>query len=305
MFPFRRTVRTRAIVATPASPIDRVPVPMDQALTDWGKPIARASLSRQRHERLDLRNRRFDDLNANKGTFIDCDFSYSIFNRAYVRAATFEGCRFVGCRFYDSNLRGASFHVCDFKYTIFQHTLLEPKEMLAVLPLEPNLRRDALQNLRANAVEVGDYGSQRLFVLAEVDAATDHLTRVLKGAEDYYRRKYPSFIDKLRAAAALARLKVEGWIWGHGERPLKILVSAAVLVLALTLINLWSVVPRVGWDATRAGSEVLRYSIDLLLDAVPQARFKGFAFVDYALIMMRYVYIGLFISVLFKRISHR
>ena len=63
----------------------------------------------------------------------------------------------MGCRFADSNLRGASFHVCDFKYATFQRTLLEP-----------NLRRDSLQNLRANAAEIGDYASQRLIVLAEV-----------------------------------------------------------------------------------------------------------------------------------------
>jgi hypothetical protein len=81
---------------------------------------------------------------------------------------------------------------------------------------------------RANAAEVGDYGSQRLFVLAEVEASIDHLSRALKGSEDYYRRKYPSLIHKLRAGAALGRLKVGGWIWGHGERPLRMLGSAAL-----------------------------------------------------------------------------
>lgn len=272
---------------------------------DLGAPIARVQLSRDRHERLDLRNRQFNFLNANHATFVDCDFSYSVFERAYCHAAKFEGCRFVGCRFYDSNLREASFQVCDFKYATFHRTLLDPAEMVASLPIEPNLRRDSLQNLRANAVEIGDYVSQRLFVLAEVEATIDHLSRAMRGTGDYYRRKYPGPIARLRAAIALARLKVMGWIWGHGERPARIIGSAVVLLGVLTIVNLWAVVPNIGWDASDAGLQVFRYNLDLLLDASPESKFRGFAVVDYALIAMRYVYIGLFISVLFKSISHR
>lgn len=270
-----------------------------------GKPIARVPLSRATHSWLDLKNRRFDDLNANQAIFVDCDFSYSVFERAYLRGAKFENCRFVGCRFMDSNLRGASFHICDFKYATFQRTLIDPTEMLAVLPLEPNLRRDSLQNLRANAAEIGDYASQRLFVLAEIEAHRDHLTRALKGSEDYYRRKYSSVLDKLRAFTALTRLRIGGAIWGHGERPFRMLVSATVLLVALTLVNFLAVLPRVSWADTHSGFEILRYSVDMLLDANPQAQFKGFFLVDYALIAMRYIYIGLFISVLSKSMSHR
>ncbi|WP_294338915.1 pentapeptide repeat-containing protein [uncultured Sphingomonas sp.] len=270
-----------------------------------GEPIARVRLSQATHSRLVLKNRRFDDLNANQAIFVDCDFSYSVFERAYFRGVKFENCRFVGCRFTDSNLRGVSFHICDFKYATFQRTLIETKEMLAVLPLEPNLRRDSLQNLRANAAEIGDYASQRLFVLAEVEAHRDHLTRALRGSEDYYRRKYPGVLDKLGAFTALTRLRIGGAIWGHGERPFRMLVSATVLLVALTLVNFLAVLPRVIWADTHSGTEVLRYSIDMLLDANPQAKFRGFLLVDYALIAMRYVYIGLFISVLSKSMSHR
>ena len=270
-----------------------------------GVPIRRVPLSRGRHERLDLRNRLFEDLNANRSTFVDCDFSYCVFDRAYLRQAVFEGCRFIGSRFYDSNLKGASFRGCDFKYATVHRTLLDPKEMLASLPLEPNLRRDSLRNLRANAVEVGDYRSQQVYVLAEVRAEMDHLSRAARASEGYYRFKYPRAIDRLRAAAELAGFRVGGLVWGHGERPSRILASATVLVLAFTLLNLWSVVPRVGWQASGAGLEVLRYSVDQLLDAQPDPRFRGYALVDYLLIAMRYVYIGLFISVLSRSASHR
>ncbi len=270
-----------------------------------GKPIDRVHLSHHTHVRLNLRNRCFEELNANKAVFISCDFSYSIFHRAYFHAAKFENCIFTGCRFYDSNLRGASFYGCDLKYATFHRTMVEPREIIATLPLEPNLRRDSLQNLRANAAETGDYGCQRIYVLEEIRATEDHLRRALRGTESYYQQKYGTFLEKARAGLTLLGLRLGGWVWGHGERPLRILGSAIILIIILSMINLWAVVPRVGWQETDSGWEVLRYSVDTVLDFQPQQRFGGFLAVDYALVAMRYIYVGLFISVLFKSISHR
>lgn len=126
-----------------AGPAAAAPSPVDS----WGRPIERVSASLSRYEKLDLRHHRFDDMNANKATFVDCDFSYSIFERAYFRSAEFHKCKFTGCRFYDCNLRGASFPGSEFKYASFHRTMLETKEMIAVLPLEPNLRRDDAEEM--------------------------------------------------------------------------------------------------------------------------------------------------------------
>ena len=270
-----------------------------------GEPIERVAISGVRHEKLDLRHRRFDDMNANKSEFYDCDFSYSIFDRAYFHLAKFTNCKFIGCRFYDSNLRGASFPGCDFKYTIFHRTLLETKEMIAILPHEPNLKRDALQNLRANAAEIGNFSSQREFVLAEIDAAINHELRALKGTEDYYRRKYQGFLPKLQAALKYLGLRFGGLLWGHGERPLMLVVSAVIFIGVLSIINSWAVLPNVTWEETRSGMNIFRYCFDQFWGATPEAKFRGYLLIDYTLIGLRYLYIGLFISVLFKSISHR
>ena len=185
-----------------------------------GRPIERVPVSRSRYERLMLQHHRFDDMNANKAEFIDCDFSYSVFERAYFHSAKFMNCKFIGCRFYDSNLRGASFPGSDFRYATFHRTLLETREIIAILPQEPNLKRDSLQNLRANAAEIGNFASQREFVLAEINAAIDHELRALRGTEDYYRRKYHGFFPKSQAALKYFGLRFSGLLWGHGERPL-------------------------------------------------------------------------------------
>lgn len=52
-----------------------------------------------------------------------------------------------------------------------------------------------------------------------------------------YRNKYPGLLNRMAGALAVARLLIGALIWGHGERPIRILVGAALLVLALTLLN--------------------------------------------------------------------
>lgn len=293
----------------PPAPTPRLETSVVQVLPDNnpqpGVSIGREKLSHTALNGLSLRGRRFDDLNGNQTKFVSCDFSYSIFNRAYFHSASFENCKFTGCRFYDSNLRGATFYGSDFRYATFHRTLLEPLELLASLPLEANLRRECLQNLRANAVEIGDFKSQRTFVLAEIQATADHLSRAIRGSDGYYRQKYGTFSHRFSAALQLFGLKLSSLVWGNGERPSRIIFSAIGIVLLLSLINFWAVIPRVGWSATDSGLGILRYSVDVLLDAQANSNLRGFVAIDYMLILMRYVYIGLFISVLYKTISHR
>lgn len=253
----------------------------------------------------DHRNKRFVDVNGKSQTFDGLDFSYSIFERAYFKSATFKNCKFTGARFIDCNFRSAKFVICDLSYVDFDRTLIDAKEVVASLPEAPNQRRDALQNLRANANAIGDYQALGMLTLQEVAAATEHHRRALLGSDSYYREKYTGFWDKLKSAAHLARYTVSGIVWGHGEKPANIIFSLAGLLLSLALINFWAVLPYQSWAATGYGAEIVRYVIDLFLDLSPNQKFGGFLWVDYAVALTRYVYVGIFVSILFKSISHR
>jgi prepilin signal peptidase PulO-like enzyme (type II secretory pathway) len=178
-------------------------------------------------------------------------------------------------------------------------------ELLASLPSEPNIRRAVLQNLRANAVEMGDYSSEGLLILQEIEAKKRHYTYALRGYDSYYRKKYSGFLPKLEAFGKLAWLHAGGLIWGHGEKPARLLLSGFLLLCTLTLVNFWSVMPRVGWAETGGGVKLFEYVIQVFLGMSPDARFQGYMAADYLIIIMRYVYVGLFISVLYKSISHR
>lgn len=248
------------------------------------------------------KNCQFDDLNGNATEFVDCDFSYSVFNRAYFHNAKFKNCRFIGCLFFDCNFRGVNFYLCDLKYARFHRSLVEAKSIVATIPHEPNIRREALQNLRANAAEIGDFPSLRLLVLEEIAANKDHYKRAMIGVEEYYQKKYPATFQKFGAGWSLAWLHISSFIWGHGEKPSKIILSGIVLLLGLTLTNLASLLPTHDWTAVFGA---LGYTISLFFDLNENKEFRGFVIVDYAIVAMRYLYVGLYISVLYKIISHR
>jgi hypothetical protein len=112
-------------------------------------------------------------------------------------------------------------------------------------------------------------------------------------------------LPKLEAAFKLAWINIGGLVWGHGEKPFRLLLSAVFFLLVLSAANFWSVMPRVGWVESGSGLKLTEYVVQLFLDMSPNLQFRGFEIVDYLTVLLRYVYIGLFISVLYKSISHR
>lgn len=162
-----------------------------------------------------------------------------------------------------------------------------------------------MQNLRANAASLGEVEPQKTFVLEEIKAQEDHFLRAIRGSDSYYKKKFGTIQDKIRPLISFAGLKVGGFVWGHGERSGRIFISAFIFIFALSFLNFWAVLPRMTWAQAGYGLNIFKYCMDLFIDYNPDPKFKGFVFVDYTLMFMRYVYIGLFVSVLFKGISHR
>ena len=187
----------------------------------------------------------------------------------------------------------------------FQRCLLELEEILATLPAEPNIRRENLRSTEANAAEVGDYGAQSRLICKRLKPQNAIIATLCAVSTVTIKKKYGSIFAKARAAARLGGLHVNGLVWGHGEKSGRLFLSCLTLLGFLTLINFWSVMPRVGWEESNSGLKVFEYVVRLFLDMSPDPKFRGFTVVDYMAVLMRYIYIGLFISVFYKSISHR
>ena len=102
-----------------------------------------------------------------------------------------------------------------------------------------------------------------------------------------------------------SRPSLSGLIWGHGERPFRLLATCIGFILLMSLVNIWSIAPREGWTSLNGGIKSLEYVTGTFLGMETDTRFRGFRIVDYVAVLMRYLYVGLFISILYKSISRR
>ncbi|MXO92712.1 hypothetical protein GRI62_03705 [Erythrobacter arachoides] len=276
-----------------------------EAADELGVRIKRATTARETVENRDLRYRQFDDFNGAESTFKSCNFSFSIFSRAYFHNAKFENCSFIGCRFSECNFRGAEIYSCDFKYARFQNCLIESRDIIPSLPPEPNLRRELLQNLRVNAIQLGSTDEVRAYTLEEISAELEHYKRALFGYDRYYQRKYPTSLDKIIVLIKLISHAISGFFWGHGERPFKLLLSVIILLILASFVNWFSYEPDSSLGDIFYGGSIFLQTLNVFLgigDAFDQA---GYKLVNYAIVLMRYVYIGLLVTVAMRSITYR
>lgn len=236
------------------------------------------------------------------------DFSYSVMTRAYFHKAKFEDCKFVGTRFTDCNFRSATFINCDFRYADFTGTRIGTKEILKSLPDEPNLRRELLQILRKNAISMGDVRSARSFVIAEIKAKKEHL-RLAWRAEGKYYGKYNTLVGRAKIGLERICLSLDWYLWGHGERLWMMGFSVTLLLALAATISVSTTTllpsdPAVS-DVFRHFFQALTHYISLFLDVPTDARVQQIVWLDWLVVVARYVAFGVLVSGIFRWLSHR
>lgn len=244
---------------------------------------------------------------GNSVTFKDCDFSYSVIERSYFRNATFENCRFVGARIVDSNFRSANFVNCDFQYAIVQRSILPVSELLRNLPDFPNVRREFLQQLRANAISVGDPSLVNQLVSKELEAERDYWRDARKRSTAYYEKKYGSIGGMVRANWQALVLVADRFIWGHGESIGRLIISTIAAILLLAMIRWMGRAPGEVQDL-RVGDlwAAVRFTWEVYLDLpIAVGALDGHLVWGSTVVLVRYLTIGLFISVVFRKLSKR
>lgn len=231
------------------------------------------------------------------------DFSFSIFDNCYFRNAKFEDCVFLGCKFYDSNFKGCEFISCRFDYSQFNNSIIPSKELIVNLPKEHNVRAELLQNLRANAASQCEYKDEKLFILHEIEATKCHYKAAATKEDSYYKEKYSTFWDAVKYNLKRIMLWLDGVTWGHGEKP-----KNAVLFLFFSLFLISAVVTTVDNNLNfLLLLDHVYHSILILLD-IPQPISDNVNFPMWSLLIiaiLRYLSLGLLISMIYRRISHR
>jgi len=240
-----------------------------------------------------------------------CSFRSAILVRCYFRGVIFINCNFTATKFVDCNFKGAKFIGCTFSYANFRRTIIESSEIIANLPREPSVQRDLLRILRVDARELGNPEDESLYIRKEIAASeTFHISAFL-GREEWYRKKYGrlerfGFLGKWLGSKAL------GAIWGNGERPARIVGFCLFLVFIFTIILLFSNGNTnelfTSGDAITLILQSLKLSIAEFLGIPykPETYTLSVPFWFSALTaLLRYLLIGVLVSVLFRAFSRR
>ena len=260
-------------------------------------------------EKRDFSNQFLENLDGKGVVYRKCDFSYSVFHRAYFHEAKFEHCKFVGARFLATNFRSATFEGCDFQYADFDRCVIPVRQILANLPTFANLRLELLSNIRANMRTLGDTRHESLLIWKEIDTEIEHWRAVSRADGGYYQ-KYTRG-DRLKAKLTYWRLLAERYIWGHGESLTRLSIATFGGLALLGLMNAigrmdnLSSIPIALFPKYWFESFLFVGSVYIDLPSVNAHVVADSPITSTLAVILRYASIGLAVPVLYKYISKR
>lgn len=309
---------TKSYAIFPIWPISG-PTNIEQAMSN-ANPLKGESHERTTYRGVELKGKlpqssdcryfRFVEVDGKEAEFKDINFSYAIFERAYFRKAKFTNCNFTGAHFAECNFRNADFYGCTFDFATFDKTLIKPKQIIPCAPHMSAVKGYLMQALRANAVSISDYSAVRAYTLEEIEAKRTHCLKAWQNKEDYYKRKYPHFMERLAFLVKYWCYGLDNFVWGHGEKPMKAIMFPVIMVGVSALIK-----TSLDYHAgLLCGSpSLVRLFLDnfshyglSVVGATPQAVIGNVYYgLDFLIAIVRLIVIGLVVSLFFRLLSHR
>lgn len=247
----------------------------------------------------DLSNRLFVRLIAKGRVFKDVNFSYSIFDTCYLRDCTFDSCNFTGCRFSGSNCYGSKFTGCTFDYSWFERTLLDDSILRGGCPGHDNLKMKFARTLRMNFQQIGDARSANKAIQIELDANRSDLSKAWRSNESYYRKRYTG-ISRIQVFFKWLGIQVMDVVWGNGESLLKLIRMTVLLLAGMAVVHV-----------ILCGDTNLMESYWSAATVSPQVFFGATTPAEYptgyltAILLVRLIMFGLFMSIVTKRLNRR
>ena len=244
-------------------------------------------------------NKSFIRLVSKKIQFSNVDFKYCIFDGAYLRNCVFDSCDFTGCRFLNSNLQGSSFNGCKFDYATFDKTFVDNDILNSGCPSPENLKLKFARSLRINYQQIGDAKSANRAINIELQATEDHLHKAWKSKESYYRHKYKG-LKRLGIFGEWLEFKVLDLIWGNGESTWKLLRAVIVVLISITVINVFK------FGSPNLISDYFSSFIlspQILLGIAKQTQYSSLYLT--LIFLVRLILFGFFMSIIIKRFNRR
>ena len=203
----------------------------------------------------------FEDVSFKKVVMSGCRFLHCVFLDCYFRRATLKNCSFVGCRFVECEFPYAKVQSCDFRYSRFRSCFVPYLELQDTLPREPNLRERLARNLCVEAEAQGAKSDARSFRLEAIRAREADLWGAVRAESSWYR-EHSSGFSRLRAVGDLLASKLNGFLWGYGEKWWVLASNFALSVLLIFPAVFWLIEDGLSGSHPGVGfTELIWYSI--------------------------------------------
>jgi len=249
----------------------------------------------------------FNEIGFKESEFEECIFSHSYFERCYFRKAILNEVILNGCIFRDCNFDGAQFINCQLDYSEFHNCSVTFSQIQASLPSRENVLRELARNLRVNAQDRGQSEDYRKFLLEEMKASKTYNRKKALGSDEYYKKKYPSWTDRLTGLKEWIGLEAEDIIWGYGEVPTRVICSSIVIVLFFALLY-WALRAEIRNMPTSATIEYFFFSATAFVSGA----YSDLTPVNLAALLLStterglgLIMFGFFVTALYRRISKR
>jgi hypothetical protein len=267
------------------------------------------------HAKLD--NKVFDDcvfskLGLKKCCFTHTNLNHSVFISCYFKAGMFRCCDFSGAVFIDCTFDDAVFVDCEFQYAKFKDCYIPFAAMESNLPKNRhNQNRDLCRNLGLEALRAGDDENYRKYYFEEKKASEKYYFKKFCHSKTesggYYFHKYNVW-DGLSGFCHFLLSKLNRWLWGYGERLLRLLSNMCIVVLVYWIIYQTMPIKRSG--AALQWYDGLYISLANFITISPVAAYELPKTWEYELASVTeagigVVLIGFFVAAVFRYINRR
>lgn len=243
----------------------------------------------------DLSKHRLNHVFAVRITFIDVSFKQSDFLHCYFRNCRFIRCDFTGASLSKSNLKGSQYEQCKFHYSTWEHTHIDDEFLDNCLPSEVNLARDLVRSLRVNFGHIGNYDAVNKAASIEVTLTGKHLFYAAYSKQSYYRSKFKRW-KRFFYVLKYLQWKFLDLLWGNGESLLKVLFCA-VMILIFNAMTIDWLTPEVNFFESFGLVFYSFWGVPTKLSLSKETIVM--------LTILRFIFLGLFMAILIKRLARR
>ncbi|MDR5586392.1 hypothetical protein FC764_14020 [Clostridium botulinum] len=239
-----------------------------------------------------------------KISFFDCtlkhiDFSHCVFIDCYFNKCIFSHINFENCKFIDCSFNKISLNNCVFFYTEWESNYIKFNDLYNCLPEKYNNRSRLCKVMAKNCIADGNIAEYRKYFFENIHSREKHYREIILRRTDFYKSEY-TLRDLPKTLLKLLCSKLNGLIWGHGEKISNILYSSIFIILLFTFIYVSNSISNTFISALYISlcnfltiSSDITFSESFYRYATTIEGFLGIAFM------------GLFVTALFKNINSR